>query len=91
MDVEWSAPATRDAGRIASYIAEENPAAAKKVMRIIYEKCGALALFPLRGRQSHMEGYRDLVLSPLPFIAVYRVTETAVIILRIFHSAQHWP
>jgi plasmid stabilization system protein ParE len=32
-----------------------------------------------------------VVRGPLPYIAVYRVTEHAVEISRIFHGAQDWP
>jgi plasmid stabilization system protein ParE len=38
-----------------------------------------------------MNGRRELVFSPLPYIGVYRVTEQAVEISRIFHGAQDWP
>jgi plasmid stabilization system protein ParE len=31
------------------------------------------------------------VFAPLPYIVVYRVTERAVEISRIFHGAQNWP
>ena len=33
----------------------------------------------------------ELVFAPLPYIAVYRVKEEVVEILRIYHSAQNWP
>jgi plasmid stabilization system protein ParE len=36
-------------------------------------------------------GTRELVFVPLPYIAVYRVEEDAVEILRLYHSAQDWP
>jgi plasmid stabilization system protein ParE len=38
-----------------------------------------------------MEGRRELVFSPLPYIAVYQVKEYAVEISRIYHGAQDWP
>jgi plasmid stabilization system protein ParE len=38
-----------------------------------------------------MQGWRELVFPPLPYIVVYRVTEEAVEITRIFHGAQDWP
>jgi plasmid stabilization system protein ParE len=43
------------------------------------------------GRQSsRMTGRRELVFSPLPYIVVYKVTENAVEISRVFHGAQDW-
>jgi plasmid stabilization system protein ParE len=51
-----------------------------------------LQKFPHLGRlSSRMTGRRELVFSPLPYIAVYQVTEHAVEISRIFHGAQDWP
>jgi plasmid stabilization system protein ParE len=38
-----------------------------------------------------MRGRRELVFSPLPYIAVYRIRLDAVEIIRIYHSAQDWP
>jgi toxin ParE1/3/4 len=38
-----------------------------------------------------MAGRRELVLPPLPYIVVYRVTADVVEILRVFHGAQDWP
>jgi len=47
---------------------------------------------PHLGRAStRMTGRRELVFAPLPYIVVYRVTELAVEISRIFHGAQNWP
>jgi plasmid stabilization system protein ParE len=38
-----------------------------------------------------MRGRRELVFAPLPYIAVYRVSDHSVEIIRIYHSAQNWP
>jgi toxin ParE1/3/4 len=47
--------------------------------------------FPHRGRPGKKENTRELVLSPLPYIVVYRIAGDAVNILRILHGAQKWP
>jgi len=38
-----------------------------------------------------LEGTRELVFSPLPFVVVYRVKEEIVEIARVLHGAQQWP
>jgi plasmid stabilization system protein ParE len=38
-----------------------------------------------------MPGRRELIFPGLPYVVVYRVTEQAVEISRIFHGAQDWP
>ena len=49
-----------------------------------------LVTFPNRGRMGRRVGTRELVLTPLPYIAVYRVKESAIEILQIRHAAQDW-
>jgi len=52
------------------------------------ERIEQLHAFPRRGRVGREEGTRELVLSLLPHIVVYRVRESAVEILQIWHAAQ---
>lgn len=40
------------------------------------------------GRQ---EGTREILFQPLPYVAVYRVTEQTIEVLRIYHGAQDQP
>lgn len=92
MKVRWSLPAAEDLERICERIERDNPDAARRVARTIYDRCADLKDFPHLGRpSSRMTGRRELVFSPLPYIVVYQVTEHAVEISRIFHGAQDWP
>jgi addiction module RelE/StbE family toxin len=92
MQVRWSGPAAEDLERICEGIERDNPEAAHRVARTIYEGCARLKDFPHLGRaSSRLTGRRELVFSPLPYIVVYQVTEQAVEISRIYHGAQDWP
>lgn len=91
MVVRWTRPAAQDLERIAQRIRQDNPTAALRVAKTLYDRCMGLEMFPSRGRMGRVEGTRELVFAPLPYIAVYRVTEEAVELLRIYHSAQDWP
>jgi toxin ParE1/3/4 len=93
MEVRWAPSAVRDLERIFDKIRKDNPAAAERVIRTIYEGCAALVMFPERGRPGRVQGRRELVFAPLPYIAVYRVKECqqVVEISRIYHGAQNWP
>ena len=44
---------------------------------------------PHRGRVGREDGTRELLFSPLPYVAVYRVTALTVDVLRIYHMAQN--
>jgi plasmid stabilization system protein ParE len=92
MQVRWSLPAAEDLERICERIERDNPEAARRVARTIYDGCARLKDFPHIGRaSSRMTGRRELVFAPLPYIGVYQVTELAVEISRIFNGAQNWP
>jgi toxin ParE1/3/4 len=91
MEMRWASLAARDLERIHRYIAQDNPAAAGDVIQALYDGCSARSAFPERGRPSRMQGRRELVFSPLPYIAVYRVRLEVVEIIRIYHAAQNWP
>jgi toxin ParE1/3/4 len=92
MGIRWSLPAAEDLERICERIERDSPETARRVARTIYDGCARLKDFPHIGRaSSRMTGRRELVFSSLPYIVVYRVTDQAVEISRIFHGAQDWP
>jgi toxin ParE1/3/4 len=92
MEVRWSMPAAEDLERICEWIERDNPEAARRVARTIYDQCASLKDFPNIGRPSRrMDGRRELTFAPLPYIVVYHVKPDAVEISRIFHGAQDWP
>lgn len=79
MQIRWSLPAAEDLERIRSWIERDNPEAARRVCKIIYEGCEQLKDFPNMGRACRrMSGRRELAFPPLPYIAVYQVKEGAV-------------
>lgn len=92
MDIRWSLPAAGDLERICTWIERDNPEAARRVAKLIYDGCSQLKNFPYMGRASRrMRGRRELTFPPLPYIAVHQIKENAVEISRIFHGAQDWP
>jgi toxin ParE1/3/4 len=92
MQVRWSIPAAEDLDQICEWIERDNPEAARRVARTIYDECARLKDFPNLGRASRrMTGRRELIFAPLPYIAVYQVKPDAIEISRIFHGAQDWP
>jgi plasmid stabilization system protein ParE len=92
MEVRWSLPSAEDLEHICEGIERENPAAARRVARTIYEERARLKDFPNLGRTSRrMAGRRELTFAPLPYIVVHQVKPEAIEISRIFHGAQDWP
>jgi len=60
-------------------------------MRRLYETIQSLKGYPHRGRPGREEGTREILFPPLPYVAVYRLKEQTVEVLRIYHTAQDRP
>ena len=91
MEVRWSPDAADDFTALIRNIRQDNPSAALQVGRAIYDAVAQLNTFPNRGRPGRVKGTRELPLTRLPFLVVYRVRENAVEIARVLHGAQRWP
>ncbi len=90
MRIRWSPEAADDFEEIVRYIQKDNHTAARKVALTIYERIDALKKFPNIGRVGRVQGSREMVLAPLPYIVVYRLKGGVVQIGRILHGAQDY-
>jgi addiction module RelE/StbE family toxin len=92
MRIRWTEPAASDLTRICDYIRDHDaPETARRGDLTIYESVRSLARFPHRGRVGCRQDTRELVLPPLPFLAIYRIRGDVIEILRTLHGAQNWP
>lgn len=91
MRVRWLREALANLDAEAKYIAEDNPAAAGRVVLRILRAVGHLKKNPAMGRAGRVAGTRELVVAGTPYIVPYRVRGDAVEILRVFHTARKWP
>jgi toxin ParE1/3/4 len=89
--LEWSLFAVADREQIFDHIEADNPRAAVSLDDRIQERIEALLQYPLTGRSGRVEGTRELVIADTPYIAVYRVVDDTIRILRILHGARLWP
>lgn len=91
MQLRWTEQAIADLTQIADYLFETAPERASALILSIYEAASKLLVFPRRGRLGRKAGTRELVLAPLPWLIIYRVTGDAVQVPRVLHGAQKWP
>ena len=91
MRVRWTGPATQDLTRIVEYIRKDSSPNALRVARTIYAGVASLRTMPERGRIGEAPNTRELVFSPLPYVAVYEIVHDQVQVLRIRHTSQKWP
>lgn len=89
--LRWTVAAVNDLKNIADYFFEESPEHAVRVVRKIFDAPSLLTTFPNRGRLGKVPGTRELVMSSLPYVVIYRVEVDVVYIVRILHAAQMWP
>jgi len=89
MRIRWTVQALRNLGRQIAFIARDNPDAAVRVRQAIVEAVERLAEQPYRGRPGPRAGTRELVIAAFPtYIVVYRVTETEIRIIQVWHGRQ---
>lgn len=91
MRVRWLRVALANLEVEADYIAEDNPAAADRLVQRIMRAVNLLGKNPAMGRPGRVSGTRELVVGDTPYIVPYRVRANAVEILRVFHAARKWP
>ncbi len=74
-----------------SYLYQFSEAAAERTDTLINEHMRLLVSNPNRGRSGRIAGTRELPIGKTRLLAVYRVEQDVVRVLRILHGAQDWP
>jgi addiction module RelE/StbE family toxin len=91
MRVRWTQTAVDDLTSICDYIEQRNTPAARRIALAIYDNVNGLKQYPRKGRPGRKPDTRELVVTGLPYLIVYRVREDVVEVNRILHAAQKWP
>ena len=74
MNIAWSPEAIEDLASLRAYIAEDNPAAARRVVLDIIQNVEQLLPDnPQIGRAGRVPGTRELVVPRTPYIVPYRI------------------
>ena len=89
MNILWSPEAIEDLASLRAYIAQNDPAAARRVaLHIIHNIEQLLPDNPQMGRPGRVPGMRELVIPKTPFSVPYRLHRNVVHILRVYHAAR---
>jgi toxin ParE1/3/4 len=91
MELRWTEEAAADLEQIADYLFEQTPVYASRIVLKIYNAPEILTSFPLSGRSGRKPGTREIVLSSLPYIVIYAISDNLIHIVRKLHGAQRWP
>jgi addiction module RelE/StbE family toxin len=90
MRLRWTLAAANDLENISDYLHSRNPQIAQHTVRRLYAEIRELSRFPSRGRPGREPGTRELILSGLPYVVIFRTSDQMVEILRIYHGSQNW-
>lgn len=88
-EIIWTEPALQSLDQIAEYIALDNPLAAKKLVKKVFEVTDRLSGHPLSGKKPpELENsiYREVISGPCRIF--YRVEENRVLIIHVMRSEQ---
>jgi toxin ParE1/3/4 len=92
MNIVSSPEAIEDLSSLRAYIAEDNPAAARRVvLHLIQNVEQLLPDNPQIGRAGRVPGTREFVVPGTPYIVPYRIQRNTIQILRVYHAARRWP
>jgi addiction module RelE/StbE family toxin len=90
--IKWTEQATQQLDQAYDYITlSNNKEVAARITMQIVNGVQQLAAFPMSGRAGRVPGTRELVISNTPFIAAYAIDRADIVVLAIYHGAQHWP
>ncbi|MDH3600428.1 MAG: type II toxin-antitoxin system RelE/ParE family toxin [Candidatus Tectomicrobia bacterium] len=91
MTLKWTRRALRDMQHLHDYIAEDNPAAARRMVSRIRDASRHLRRNPHIGKTGRVVETRELTIAGTSYIVVYCVEGQQVQIVAVIHGAQRWP
>lgn len=83
--------ALRNFDEEATYIAADDPKAARAVVERVLNAVATLADHPGIGRPGRVPGTRELVVPGTRYIVPYRVRRQIIEVLRVFHTSRRLP
>jgi plasmid stabilization system protein ParE len=90
--VVFRARAVADIERLRSFLEEENPIVANRVVSVLNDAAQSLSVFPNRGRPSGPPGFRELIVpfgrSAYVLRYIHLQDIETVLILRVWHGRE---
>jgi len=91
LKIRISKSAVIDLQQIEDYIQPSNPAAAARTVLRVLDAIKYLLTYPTMGRLGRVAKTRELIISSTPFIVIYQIRGSIIVVLRIFHASRKWP
>lgn len=91
MKIVWAPRSRAHLEHLYTYIANDNPDAARNIVARIVDAVENLADFPESGRAGRVPHTRELVIPGTPYLVVYRVRNAVLEVIAVLHEARKWP
>lgn len=91
LTVEYTIQARTDLWGIRTYIAQNNPSAADRVLAVIDAEIELLRYFPWNSRRTDEEGVLARTISRYPYIIFFSVEGDLLVVLHVLHGARRHP
>ena len=91
MKVRWASSARRDLVAAIDFLRSESPHSARVLAHRVDAQVDILRDYPLAGPVGRAPATRELFIPRTRYVAVYRVLNDEVSIIRLLHQAQEWP
>lgn len=92
MKLKWTDQAISDLEDISEFIkCESSVLASKRVIKIIATSVKTLRDSPHLGRAGRAPNTRELIIPNTSYIAPYRVSDSELQVLAVFHCSRRWP
>jgi plasmid stabilization system protein ParE len=89
--IKWLKNALKNFDDELSYIASDDPVAARLVTRRITDAVSLLATQPAIGRPGRISGTRELFVPKTRYLIPYRARRGVIEIMRVFHVSRRLP
>jgi len=89
--VRYSRAASEDLAALYAYVRADNPKAAGELVETIIRRIERLPDTPEIGRPGKASGTRELVVTRTPYVVVYGLDKTSIVIFRVLHGRRRWP
>src|SRR6478672_6529866 len=90
MKIVWAESAQQELVESYRYYYARNPAAARRLRRLVMDSVSRLRDYPHMGKPGRVEGTRELAIAQTPYIIVYDVNPARVEIVHVYHGRQNW-
>jgi toxin ParE1/3/4 len=87
--VQWTRRALLQLADQLDYIALDKPSAADRMAGLVHKSAAMLGAWPELGKIWKQSGTRMLAIPRTPFLLIYRVSTTQIVIVQLLHGAQN--